>query len=674
LGVTFFEELSRRKVYRVAVAYVIVAGGIIQLASAVFPAWELPNWALRLVIVLLLLGFPIALILAWAFDITPAGIQATPALPVASGASSPHRRRNVFFLVSAGLAVAIAAGFFILPHVAAKKVDKSIAVLPFENFSDDKNNAYFADGIQDDILTTLSRISDLKVISRTSVMGYRGASRNVRDIGKALGAGAILEGSVRSDGKRVRVNVQLINTENDEHLWANEYDRELTDVFAIQTDLAHEIAGALQAKLSPTEEVRMSQKPTENGEAYLAFVEAHDLQARPDHLESNLKKAEELYQRAVQLDPKFALAFAALSRLQSWIYHSDDPTPARREKARVAAEEAKRLQPDLPETHAAFGYYYYYTQLDYERALAEFAAAQRGLPNDAENLMAVAAIQRRQGKWTESTANFAKAASLSPKDADLLVNYAYNFVALRRYDEAEKIVEQGLQVAPDSFTLCAAKAQIALNSRGDFSVADQMLSKAPAALDSEGMISYGRISILILERKFSEALQLIQRQPGEILRSFGTAPVPKAFSEGSIYLFMHDNQKAVEAFERARPIVERVLSESPDDPTRRMLHAQLLVVLGDKEAGIAEADRAAALLSESKDAYDGPQITIALAQVLTWAGENDRALDLIKRSLSTPNGATVALLKLDPAWDPLRSDPRFQQLIAQPTNPPNEHG
>ena len=190
---TFFEELSRRKVYRVAVAYIIVAGGIIQLASAVFPAWELPNWSLRLVIVLLLLGFPIALILAWAFDITPAGIQATPTLPVATGASSPHRRRNVFFLVSAGLAVAIAAGFFILPRVAAKKVDKSIAVLPFENFSDDKNNAYFADGIQDDILTTLSRISDLKVISRTSVMGYRGNTRNVREIGKALGAGAILE-------------------------------------------------------------------------------------------------------------------------------------------------------------------------------------------------------------------------------------------------------------------------------------------------------------------------------------------------------------------------------------------------------------------------------------------------------------------------------------------------
>jgi TolB-like protein/Tfp pilus assembly protein PilF len=552
--VTFFEELKRRKVYRVAVAYVIVAGGVIQLASAVFPAWELPNWSLRLVIMLLLLGFPIALILAWAFDITPEGIQATPQLTTTGEVPSPNRRRNVYLLVGAGLAAALVVGVFIMPPVAAKKVDKSIAVLPFENFSNDKSNAYFADGIQDDILTTLSRISDLKVISRTSVMGYRGNSRNIREIGTALGAGAILEGSVRSDGKRVRVNVQLINTANDEHLWANEYDRDLTDVFAIQTDLAHEIAGALQAKLSPTEEVRMSQKPTENGEAYLAFVEAHDLQARPDHVESNLRKAEELYQRAVQLDPKFALAFAALSRLQSWIYHADDPTPARREKARAAAEDAKRLQPELPETHAAFGYYYYYTQRDYEQALSEFAAAQHGLPNDAENLMAVAAIQRRQGRWKESTDNFSKAASLSPKDVDLLVNYAYNYIALRQYDEAEKIVDQALRVAPDSFTLHAAKAQIALSARGDFSIADDMLGKAPPALDSGGMISFGRISVFILERKFPEALQLVQSHPGEILRSFGTAPVPKAFSEGSIYLFMHENEKAAEAFERARPI------------------------------------------------------------------------------------------------------------------------
>src|SRR6266568_5829444 len=216
----FFEEVKRRKVYRVAVAYVIAAGGIIQLASAAFPAWELPNWALRLVIVLLLIGFPIALILAWAFDVTPQGIKTTPA-PVAPGA---HRRRNVIMLVAVGVVISAAAGFFLLPHAAARKIDKSIAVLPFENLSDEKENAYFADGVQDDILTNLSKIGELKVISRTSVMPYRGHTSNVREIGKALGVSTILEGSVRRAGNRVRVNVQLIDANNDEHLWASDYD------------------------------------------------------------------------------------------------------------------------------------------------------------------------------------------------------------------------------------------------------------------------------------------------------------------------------------------------------------------------------------------------------------------------------------------------------------------
>ena len=356
---TFFEELKRRKVYRVAVAYVIAAGGIIQLASAVFPAWELPDWSLRLVIVLLLVGFPIALILAWAFDVTPTGIQATPALPIAGGATSPHRKRNVLLLGAVGLTVAIVAGFFLLPHVAAKKVDKSIAVLPFENFSQDKDNTFFADGIQDDILTNLSKIGDLKVISRTSVMGYRGKEKNVRKIGKELGVSAILEGSVRREGNRVRVNVQLINAENDQHIWAEDYDRELTDVFAIQTDLAQKIAHELQAQLSPSEEEEMTRKPTENGEAYLAFVEAHNLQMSLENREK-LNQAVQLYERAIQLDPKFVLAIANLSILHSWIYHNFEPTDAEGDLAKKYADRALELAPESPEAHLARGYSLYY--------------------------------------------------------------------------------------------------------------------------------------------------------------------------------------------------------------------------------------------------------------------------------------------------------------------------
>src|SRR5437870_9482767 len=253
----FFEEVKRRKVYRVAVAYVIAAGGIIQLASAAFPAWELPSWSLRLVIVLLLIGFPIALILAWAFDVTSQGIKTTPAVVTAGS----HRRRNVIMLVATGIIISAAAGFFLLPRAAARKIDKSIAVLPFESLSDEKEKDYFADGVQDDILTNLSKIGDLKVISRTSVMPYRGKTSNVREIGKALGVATILEGSVRRIGNRVRVNVQLIDATTDEHLWASDYDRDLTDVFAIQTDLAQKIANELQAKLSPTEKAQIERRP-----------------------------------------------------------------------------------------------------------------------------------------------------------------------------------------------------------------------------------------------------------------------------------------------------------------------------------------------------------------------------------------------------------------------------
>ncbi len=304
----FFEEVKRRKVYRVAVAYIIAAGGIIQLASAAFPAWELPNWALRLVIVLLLIGFPIALILAWAFDVTPEGIRATPNV----AAPRTHRRRNVIMLVATGVIVSAIAGFFLLPRVSsARKIDKSIAVLPFENLSDDKENAYFADGIQDDVLTNLSKIGDLKVISRTSVMPYRGKTSNVREIGKALGVATILEGSVRRIGNRVRVNVQLINAENDEHIWAEDYDRDLTDVFAIQTDLAQKIANELRAKLSPSEKEQIERKPTENGEAYLAFVQAHNLQSAFEDFEK-LKQSEQLYERAIKPRPKFCAGLRAL--------------------------------------------------------------------------------------------------------------------------------------------------------------------------------------------------------------------------------------------------------------------------------------------------------------------------------------------------------------------------
>ncbi len=650
----FFDEVKRRNVYRVAAAYIIAAGGAIQLASAAFPAWELPNWALRLVIVLLLLGFPIALMLAWAYDITAQGIRATPTAAVPRS----HRRRNIITLVATGVAISAAAGFFLLPRVSAHKVDKSIAVLPFESLSDEKENAYFADGIQDDVLTNLSKIGDLKVISRTSVMPYRGKASNVREIGKALGVGTILEGSVRRVGNRVRVNVQLINAANDEHLWAEDYDRDLTDVFAIQTDLAQKIAHELQAKLSPAEKAQIERKPTQNSEAYLAFVQAHDLCTRPDKFRGDIEKAEQLFEKATKLDPNFAEAFAGLAWVEDWMYHTFDPTPARQEKARVVAEEALRLQPNLPEAHLALGFYYYYCERDYQNALKEFAIAKLSLPNSAEVYMAIGAIERRQGKWAQSTANLEKAASLSPKDAFILLNLAENYRDNRDFETADKIFDRAIEAAPNSLNARADKAMLAVDWKGDLAPLEKELAQVPPGVDPEGLVTFGRMQLFMLQRKFPEALAALQQSPQDVLHD-----QPREFFEGAIYTFLNDREKARSAFEQARRNAERALREAPNDAMRHAHLGQILAGLGQKDAAIAEGKRAVDLLPESQDALSGPKATLELARIYTWTREPDQALQLLEHSLSTPSGITVPLLKLDPVWDPLRSDPRFQALI-----------
>ena len=658
----FFEEVKRRKVYRVAVGYVIAAGAIIQLASASFPAWDLPNWALRVVIVLLLIGFPVALIFAWAFDITAQGIRVTPD----AAAPKTHRRRNVIMLVVTGVIISAAAGFFLLPRVAAHKVDKSIAVLPFQNLSDEKENAYFADGIQDDILTNLSKIRELKVISRTSVMQYRGNAPNIRDIGKALGVSTVLEGSVRRSGNRVRVNVQLIDAATDEHVWANDYDRDLTDVFAIQSDLAHEIANALQAKLSDTEKALIERKPTENGEAYLAFVQAHDLQNAFEDF-GKLKQSEQLYARAVELDPKFALALARYSQLESWILHIFDPTRERRQKARALAEQALQLQPDLPEAHLAMGFSYYYGDNNYDAAQKEFEIARRGLPNDSEVYSAIAAIQRRQGKWAESTANFEKAVSLNPKDNLPLQNLATNYQNLRNFDAANKTVDRGLALDPTAFGLLEFKSKLAIFEKGDFSVAEKAFAAVksmPMTNEQKLKTASARAEVFVLERKYQEALREAESLPDDLLALIHPeALCYKYFLIGFARKALQDEAGARAAFLKTKDLLEAQLKESPDAEEMHVQLAKVVAHLGDKDAALAQARRATELRPESKDALGGAEIAAGVAEVHAILGDNDRAIEILDGLLSRPSAVTVQGLKLNPIWDPLRNNPRFQALI-----------
>ncbi len=542
----------------------------------------------------------------------------------------------------------------------------SIAVLPFDNLSEEKENAYFADGIQGDILTNLSKIGDLKVISRRSVMSYRGKTSNVREIGKTLGVSTVLEGNVRRVGNRVRVNVELINAENEQAIWAENYDRDLTDVLAIQTDLAKKIASELQAKLSPAEKERIERKPTENSEAYLAFVQARNLQSAYEDL-GRLKQSEQLFERAVELDPRYALALSRYSQLQSWVVHQFEGTPARREKARTLAVRALQLEPDLPEAHLALGFWYYHGDNNYDAALREFQIAQRGLPNEAEVYLGIGAIQRRQGKWAESTANLEKAVDLDPKDTWPLQNLAFNYQMLRNFGAATKIIDRALKVDPNGLGLWEVKARLAVDEKGDLRVAEDALAvmnSLPASSNEQKIeIAIARKKLLLLLRKYKELMQGMEDVPDDLFGSTPGALGDKYYGIGIARKALHDEAAAQAAFLTAKTIAEAQLKQSPDDARIHAQSAKVLACLGENEGALLEAQRARELLPESKDAFGGQAIMASVAEVHAILGNNGDAIQILDGLLNRPSWVAVEGLKVDPVWDPLRNDPRFQALL-----------
>src|SRR5205807_110275 len=418
---TFLTELKRRKVYRVAVAYAIAAWLLIQAASILFPTFEAPPWVMKVFVTAVVLGFPVALILAWAFDLTPEGLRrAEEVAPQESKTGKPGSKWTAIIVTAAMLAAALLAFQFVRtrrsPAIESSKqtaptatLDKSVAVLPFENLSSDKENAFFAQGIQDEIITTLSRISGLRVISRTSTARYNSAPENLPEIARQLRVSNVLEGSVQKVGDRVHINVQLIQADNDAHLWAQSYDRQLTDIFGVEGEVAKSIADSLQATLSPQEKMRVETKPTTNADAYVLYLRGRDYQTRPDNLLQDFKSAMNLFDQAVKLDPKFALAHARLSATASVVYHFYEPTEVWKQKAQIEAVESLRLQPNLGEGHLALGLYHYYVEADYSAALRELALATEALPNDGDVGLYTAAVQRRSGHFTQALAAYQRA-------------------------------------------------------------------------------------------------------------------------------------------------------------------------------------------------------------------------------------------------------------------------
>ena len=668
----FFGELRRRNVYRVAVAYGIVAWLITQVATQTFPFLEIPNWCVRLVIVLLVLGFPIAMILAWAYELTPEGIKRTETVPVEKSFARKTGRKIdlLIIVVLLGVIGLLLYQRFYRSATSADRLEKSIAVLPFENFSDDKENAFFADGIQDDILTSLAKIRELKVISRTSVMVYRGAAKNnLPQIAQALGVVNVLEGSVRRGGNRVVVSVQLIDARNDRQLWAKRYDRQLADSLGLQGELASEIATELRATLSPEEKGRVVTKPTENPDAYVLYLKARGYEANPDRLFEDFKLAERLYSETLQHDPSFALAHARLSATLARIYHWFDPTDERKVQIRKSADKALELKPDLGEGHLALGLYYYWTEANYDKALEELHLAAAALPNDSEISYVAAGMRRRQGKWNDNLELLKKTESLDPGNANVAWEIAFTYAFIHDWAQAAQRYDRVVALAPESANFKINRAYIDLYANGKTDALKSALAEIPAGIDPSGLVTRARWDLAMLERDYAGADQAMSSYALDVFQCDGM-PMPKSFFRACTALARGDAAAAQTQFAAALPTFELAVKQAPTGSLRHANLGLLYSFMGRKEDAIREGRRAVELEPETRDAVNAPWMNGFLAMIYVRTGDLDSALPLLERALASPFPVdntncciTYNDLRKRWQWDPVRNDPRFQKLI-----------
>jgi TolB-like protein/Tfp pilus assembly protein PilF len=606
--------------------------------------------------------------------------QQDQAAKVTASRSPPtFRRRHVLFATGLVLIVAaIGVTFWLYSHetaVAPTALEKSIAVLPFQNFSPEKENAFFADGVQDDILTSLAKIKDLKVISRSSVMGFRdAAAQNLRDIGKKLGVANLLEGSVRREGDRVVVNVQLVNAQNARQIWANRYDRTLTDSLGLQGELAGEIAEALRATLSADEKARVATKPTQNADAYVFYLRANQISGSPDTLLEDYKTAEQLYTQAITLDPDFALAHARLASTCAQIFHFYEPLDSWKDKARSEAETALRLQPNLAEAHFALGQCIYWIDQDYERALDQFDIASRLSPNNSDVGRLIAAIERRQGKWQKSLEEYERVARIDPQNPHVVRELVFTNTAMRRWPEAARWAERLRSMAPASLIAKIQSGYVDFWWKGETHMLKSLLSEVPSGIDPDGVITSCRWEVAMLDRDYAAARHAMDASNLKEISYMTSGLTPRSFLEGCIALAQADTTGAQKYFQNAQSILENAMKEAPASAERHANLGLLYAFMGRKQDAIREGRRAVELKPESKDAVDGAIMNCYLALIYARVGEKDLAIPLIERLLKTPGAVdsvdysiTLNDLKYRWEWDPIRSDPRFRKLIEQPS-------
>lgn len=692
---SFFRELKQRRVYRVAIGYAIAGWLAIQIAATVLPAFHAPEFVLPVLIILFGIGFPVALVLAWAFDVTPSGLEKTPE---ENGKLAARNTRHAWLLALAGAAIAgIAIGSYWIWHpwrssprmashatpsdgrtsslstssALAAIPEKSIAVLPFESLSEDKANAYFATGIQDEVLTRLAKISGLKVISRTSTLQYQSRPGNLAEIAKQLGVAHVLEGTVQKLGDQVRVNVQLINAADDSHLWADTYDRKLTDIFAVESEIAKSIAEALRAKLSGGEVQAIAIRPTENAEAYDAYLRGLAAEAQRMHDLYSHGKAAGFYERAVQLDPSFAIAWALLARADSIVFASpEEPTPARRDAAKRALEMAQKLQPDSGETLLALAEYQFRVLHDAPAAADTYRRVRSLLPGSSEVPAALARIARERAQWDEAIGYYEQALVLDPRNPELLADAAFHYADLRKFDAAHKLLDRALEVKPNDPVLMAAKAGC-YQAEGKITEAARFQPPIDPATSSIILFDE-KLKQLWLERKPAEATRLLELRFAQ--RQFGSELEKGVYRELAAFAcrFAGDDACAKANAEQARDILLPLCREQAENDFAATSISRAYAILGDNNLAYAEAERAKRLLQASGDGVRAPSTDENLAIIDTLLGNNARAISTLAHLLQIPYTSqfyetpiTPALLRLDPMWDPLRADLAFRKLYEE---------
>ncbi len=687
----FLAELKRRNVIRMAGLYLVGAWLIVQVAGTLLPVFDAPPWVMKTLVGMLAVGFIPMLIVSWVFELTPDGIKRDADVsPQESIAPQTARRmdRTIIVVLVFALAYFGFDKFVLAPRreatqitqavqssaqQAAKAVNmKSIAVLPFENLSADKDNAYFATGMQDEILTRLAGIHDLKVISRTSTEQYASHPPNLKTVAEQLGVATVLEGSVqRADGK-VRINLQLIDARNDSHLWAQNYDRDLKDVFAVQSDVAEKVADALKAQLLPEESARIASVPTQNQEAYDLYLRANaHYQRAYDQVAlvpTEMPLAIALYQQALAKDPGFALAAAMLAQAHMRTYWQlPDRSAARLAAAKAAVDQALALQPDLGEAHVALGLYWYYGHRDYSQALQQLDLARKTLPNSASVETYSALIARRQGRWNDAIAGLQRAIVLDPRSSLSIDQLAYAYQSLRRYTEANPVFARAVAVTRDPTDEQIAQGINTALWKGDLAPLRAALASSTAGNDDYSGNASSFFQLGWWSRDYPAAIKAAQTNTAANWSVYSNESFPRQLYLAWAYQAGGDNAKARPLYTGLRSQMQAELLQRPDDADLHLALGFAAAGLGLKDEAIREGRKAVSLMPMNRDAYSAPSYVAYLAQLYVRVGENGEAIDTLQQVLAMPSGGgaiSPALLKLDPIWDPLRKDPRFQKLIA----------